>query len=444
MPSKNMLPKGKRRQSVRAEYRKARTELNEARERDAAALIERETASAGEMIDTAELMRDELPDPSNPYLRVANTAGTRNEPTTPDERRYEGLKPLAHSGPEIHVLDELEAEDGVRSFIAEAAAAGLRLDAYLAKALPDISRGRVQMLIENNQVRVNGQPAKTKQKLRGGEEIEIEGEPQPAPLRAEPEDIPLDIVYEDSDLAVINKPAGMTVHAGAGSLEDNRGTLVNALLHHFKDELSQTGGELRPGIVHRLDKQTSGLIIVAKTDSAHRKLAESFAARDLRKVYIALVHGTVKGNEGTIDLPISRDLVRRIRMTTRRAEGRNAVSHWRVLERIGSAERPGPYGNFTLLEVRIETGRTHQIRVHLQALGHPVVGDTLYGAPHHINAGPRAATPQPLTLERNFLHAAELDLTHPRTRKPLQLRAPLPPELTTFLNQLGSTKELSS
>lgn len=438
MPSKNMLPKGKRRQSVRAEYRKVRTELNEARERDAAALLQAEAAPADEMIDTAELMRDELPDPSNPYLRIANTAGTRNEPTTPDERRYEGLKPLSHTVPEIQVLDDLEVEDGVRSFIAEAAATGMRVDAYLARALPDISRGRVQMLIENNQVTLNGQPAKAKHKLRGGEEIEIEGEPQPAPLRAEAEDIPLDIVYEDDDLAVINKPAGMTVHAGAGSLEDNRGTLVNALLFHFGQQLSSSGGELRPGIVHRLDKQTSGLIIVAKNDSAHRNLAESFAARDLRKSYIALGHGTVKGDQGTIDLPISRDLVRRIRMTTRRAEGRNAISHWRVLERIGSAEKPGPYGNFSLLEVRIETGRTHQIRVHLQALGHPVVGDTLYGAPHHIKPTSRTPTADPLTLDRNFLHAAELELKHPRTGKLLELRAPLPPELTRLLDELRS------
>ena len=436
MPSKNMLPKGKRRHSVRAEYRKLRTEINEARAREA---VQRDTETFGappaddreEMWDTAELMQDELPDPSNPYLRIANTAGTRNEATTPDTPRYEGLKPLETAAPEIHVLEDLEVEDGVRSFIAEPAAAKMRLDAYLAKALPDISRGRVQMLIENGQVTLNGQPAKASLKLRGGEEIEIEGEPQLAPLRAEPEDIPLDIVYEDDDLAVINKPAGMTVHAGAGSLEENRGTLVNALLFHFGQQLSGSDGDLRPGIVHRLDKQTSGLIIVAKNDSTHRKLAESFAARDLRKVYIALVHGSVKGDEGTIDLPISRDLVRRTRMTTRRGDGRHAVSHWRVLERID-----GAHGKFTLLEVRIETGRTHQIRVHLQAIGHPVVGDTLYGAPHHIAPLSRTAHHAPITLDRNFLHAAELDLTHPRTRKPLELRAPLPSELTTLLEQL--------
>ena len=435
MPSKNMLPKGKRRHSVRAEYRKLRTEINEAREKEKQ---QRDTETFGspandreEMWDTAELMQEHLPDPSNPFLRVAKTAGTRNEIQTPTERRYEGLKPLDDEQPQIHVLEDLEPEDGIRSFIAEAAAVRMRLDAYLAKALPDVSRARVQMLIDNGQVNVNGRPGKASHKLRGGEQIDIEGEPQPEPLRAEPEDIPLDITYEDDDLAVINKAAGMTVHAGAGSLEDNRGTLVNALLFHFGQQLSTASGNLRPGIVHRLDKQTSGLIVVAKNDTAHRRLAESFAARDLRKVYIALVHGNIKDDDGTIDLPISRDLVRRTRMTTRRADGRHAISHWRVLERID-----GAHGRFTLLEVRIETGRTHQIRVHLQALGHPIVGDTLYGAPHHIAPLVRSSTDEVLELERNFLHAAELDLTHPRSGQPLQLRAPLPAELTDLIEKL--------
>jgi 23S rRNA pseudouridine1911/1915/1917 synthase len=444
MPSKNMLPKGKRRHSVRAEYRKLRTELTEARTRDAE---QRDAETFGpkadnrehdrqEMWDTAELMQDALPNPSNPYLRVANVAGTRNEIQTPAERRYEGLKPLEPEQPQIHSIEDLEPEDGVRSFIAEAAAAKMRVDAYLAKALPHISRARVQLLIDNGQVSVNGSIAKASQKLRGGEQIDIEGEPQPAPLRAEPENLPLDIVYEDDDLAVINKPAGMAVHAGAGSLEDNRGTLVNALLYHFGQQLSRTGGELRPGIVHRLDKQTSGLIIVAKNDVAHRSLAERFASRDLRKVYIALVHGEVKGDEGTVDLPISRDLVRRTRMTTRRAGGRHAISHWRVLERIGTPEKPGLFGKFTLLELRIETGRTHQIRVHLQSLGHPIVGDTLYGAPHHIAPVVRTSTDGFFTLNRNFLHAASLEFAHPATGKHLSLKAPLPPQLTGLLERL--------
>jgi 23S rRNA pseudouridine1911/1915/1917 synthase len=432
MPSKNMLPKGKRRESVRAEYRKIRTQINDAREREKelqeSGPPSQDSDQSEEMYDTADLMRETLPNPSNPFLRVANTAGTRNEPTTPDTPRYEGLKPLEPAPQEIRVLEDLEPEAGIRSFIAEAAAAKMRLDAYLAKALPHVSRGRVQLLIENGQVTVNGSIAKASHKLRGGEQIDIEGDPQPAPLRAEPEDLPLDIIYEDDDLAVINKAAGMTVHAGAGALEDNRGTLVNALLFHFGKQLSTTSGDLRPGIVHRIDKQTSGLIVVAKNDIAHRKLAESFAARDLRKVYIALVHGNVKRDEGTVDLPVSRDLVRRIRMTTRRADGRNAVSHWRVLERI-----EGSHGKFTLLEVRIETGRTHQIRVHMQSLGHPIVGDTLYGAPHHIAPVARSSADDPLTLDRNFLHAAELDLIHPRTGKPLEFRAPMPAELTNLL-----------
>jgi 23S rRNA pseudouridine1911/1915/1917 synthase len=292
---------------------------------------------------------------------------------------------------------------------------------------------------------VDGKAGKAKQKLKGGEMIEVEGDPRPAPLNATPENLPLTIVYEDDDLAVVDKAAGMMVHAGSGGAEHNRGTLVNALLYHFgeADGLSSVGGALRPGIVHRLDKQTSGLIVVAKNDVTHRALGEMFSERRLRKTYIALAHGQVKGEEGTIQLPISRDLVRRIRMTTKRAGGRSAVSHWKVLERID-----GPFGKFTLLEVRIETGRTHQIRVHMQAIGHPVVGDFLYGAPHRI--GPAAAVSrglkaqvavvrgeeESLTLERNFLHAAELEFAHPRTGKMVSLRAKLPAELVEFLKQL--------
>ena len=444
MPSKNMLPKGQRRHSVRAEYRKLRTELEEQKAAREAGQLPAEAADEepeNDFYDVAEMMAVELPDPSNPYLRIANTAGTRNDPQTVEERRYPGLQ-MRDKAPEIAVLDDLEAEDGVRSFTADAAAKGMRLDAYLAKALPDISRGRVQMLIENGQVLVNGTQAKASARLKGGEPIEIEGEPRPEPLHAEPEDIPLDVIYEDGDLAVINKPAAMTVHAGAGSAEQNRGTLVNALLFHFGSAaLADTGDPVRPGIVHRLDRDTSGLIVVAKNDSTHRRLAEMFSSRSLRKVYLALVHGQVAREEGTIELPVARDLNRRIRMTTRRADGRPAVSHFRVLERLDT-----PYGRFTLLEVRIETGRTHQIRVHLQALGHPVVGDTLYGAPAALKpvAGahvPTAAGAPPLALDRNFLHAAELDFAHPRTGEELHLRAPLPQELEDFLARLGAGSE---
>jgi 23S rRNA pseudouridine1911/1915/1917 synthase len=279
---------------------------------------------------------------------------------------------------------------------------------------------------------VDGEPAKGKHKLKGGELIEIEGEPKPEPLNAEPEDIPLRIIYEDDDLAVIDKPAGMMVHAGSGAPEHNRGTLVNALLFHFGKGLSEAGGALRPGIVHRLDKQTSGLIVVAKNDITHRKLGEMFSERQLRKSYLALVQGWIEQDSGTVSLPISRDVVRRTRMTTRRAGGRAAVSHWKVLERLD-----GAYGRFTLLEVGIETGRTHQIRVHMQSLGHPVVGDTLYGAPRRLpRRGVARSEAESLSLERNFLHAAELEFTHPRSGKMLELHAELPAELTEFLQQL--------
>src|SRR5580692_5129737 len=356
--------------------------------------------------------------------------GQRRRTVKPEYRATRGVEEPTPSPIPVLELED-DSEDGIRTFKADPAAANLRLDQYLAQALPDISRARVQLLIEAGQVRVDGNPAKPKQKLRGGESIEIEGSPQPEPLHATPEDIPLEILHEDKHLAVINKPAGMMVHAGAGNTAPgeqdtrNSGTLVNALLFHF-NKLSDVGGDLRPGIVHRLDKQTSGLILVAKDDSTHRKLGEMFAQRQVTKTYIALLHGHLKKNDTTVTLPIARDLIRRTRMTTRRADGRTAVSHFHVLERITS-----PYGPFTLVEVRIETGRTHQIRVHAQSLGHAVVGDTLYGAPHII---PGLAST--LQLDRNFLHAAHLSFTHPQTRKPLDIHAPLPDELETFLQSI--------
>ncbi len=368
MPSKNMLPKGQRRRTVRPEYVATRG-------------VEEPLPPPVPIIDFDELEED--PDAAN--------------------------------------------ATSVRTFRADPAAANLRLDQYLAQALPDISRARVQLLIEAGQVRVDGHPAKPKQKLHGGESIEIEGSPQPAPLHAVPEDIPLQVLHEDRHLAVINKPAGMMVHAGAGNTDDarNRGTLVNALLFHFA-KLSDVGGDLRPGIVHRLDKLTSGLVLVAKDDSTHRKLGEMFSRRQVAKTYLALLHGHLKKDDTTVTLPIARDLVRRTRMTTRRSDGRTAVSHFHVLERLTT-----PYGPFTLVEVRIETGRTHQIRVHAQSLGHPVVGDTLYGAPHAIPGLDPA-----LNLDRNFLHAAHLSFTHPQTHKPVDIGAPVPAELETFLKAI--------
>lgn len=286
----------------------------------------------------------------------------------------------------------------------------------------------MQQLIAQAKVTVNGEPQKSSFRLQGSETVEILGEVTRPALRAIAEEIPLDIVYEDDDLAVINKPAGMMVHAGAGATDDerNRGTLVNALLHHF-GTLSNVSGELRPGIVHRLDKETSGLIIVAKNDSAHGKLAEEFSGRRVKKTYIALVHGWLKKDRGTIASAISRDAIRRIRMTTRRSGGREAITHYEVQQRFESA-----FGKFTLLRVTIETGRTHQIRVHLGSLGHPVVGDALYGAPRQIVAKNLPA----ISLSRNFLHAAEIQFTHPRTGEALSFSAPIPEQLDKFLNSL--------
>src|SRR5271169_530742 len=263
-------------------------------------------------------------------------------------------------------------------------AAGQRLDRFLTAQLPDTSRARIQQLLAEEKALVNGSKARPSLRLKGGEQITILGDPQPAPLRAMAEDIPLDIVYEDEDLAVVNKPAGMMVHAGAGATDDerNRGTLVNALLHHFGN-LSGVGGELRPGIVHRLDKETSGMIVVAKNDAAHRKLGKQFSSRQVKKRYVALVHGWPAKDMGTIDGEISRDAIRRTRMTTRRSGGRAAVTHYEVRERMSS-----PVGKLALLEVRIETGRTHQIRVHMASIGHPVVGDALYGAPKELRVIP--------------------------------------------------------
>ena len=394
MPSKNMLPKGQRHRSVRAEYVKTRG-VEEA---------------AAPVIPLLEL---------DPYAAGANEA--------------------------------------THSVVAPVEARGLRLDQYLAQAIPEISRSRVQLLVEAGQVLINGVAPKAKHKVTPGEVIVIQGSPRPAPLKATAEDIPLDVVYEDEFLAIIDKPAGMSVHAGNaapavgaaddgdedatgedGELRDPRssGTLVNALMHHFAGKLSNVGGELRPGIVHRLDKQTSGLILVAKDDRTHTKLSEAFAERTVHKTYVALVQGHLRKDETTVTLPIGRDLIRRTRMTTRRpleAVGvRSAISHVHVTERLQTA-----FGMFTLVEVTIETGRTHQIRVHLQALGHPVVGDTVYGAAAVL----RGAGERTLELGRNFLHSARLELVHPRTGKALRAEAPLSPELVGFLEELrGQTQ----
>ena len=329
------------------------------------------------------------------------------------------------------------SESETETLLVPVEAAGWRLDQFLAGALEGVSRSRVQLLVEQGEVLVEGKREKASLKLRGGESVVVTGQQQVTPLEAHPEDIPLEIVYEDADLAVVNKPAGMMVHAGSGATDEARsgGTLVNALLHRF-DSLSSIGGELRPGIVHRLDKETSGLIVIAKNDKTHEALAEMFADRRMTKTYVALVQGKLPEDFATIQSPISRDSVRRTRMTTRRLEGaRHAVSHYRVVERLETR-----FGPFTLARVRIETGRTHQIRVHMASISHPVVGDTLYGAPARIIALPlsttRKAAREVLELDRNFLHSAELEFAHPISGKPIQLQSPLPAELTAFLEQL--------
>jgi 23S rRNA pseudouridine1911/1915/1917 synthase len=334
------------------------------------------------------------------------------------------------------------------TFTASPESAGQRLDQYLATHLSEInraevSRARIQQLIAKGEVRVNEAKAKASLRLKGNgeEQITVTEPPHAASLRAIAEEIALDIVYEDDDLAIVNKPAGMMVHAGAGSTEAarNRGTLVNALLHHF-GKLSSVGGELRPGIVHRLDRATSGLMVVAKNDESHSRLAKQFSGREVHKTYIALVHGWPKQDHGTIQSAISRHSQRRTRMTTKGFGGRAAVTHYSVVRKIDA-----PYGKFALIELKIETGRTHQIRVHMSSLGHPVVGDALYGAPGELrsqsNKRRSAGMPAVLALNRNFLHSAVLELEHPRTKKSLKFSRPLPTELEELLDSLENARQ---
>jgi 23S rRNA pseudouridine1911/1915/1917 synthase len=300
------------------------------------------------------------------------------------------------------------------------AAAGERLDVYLSKAFDDVSRSRIQQWIREGRVSVDELACRPSTKLRGGESIEVEPAPL-KPLHAFAEDIPLEILYEDEDMAAIDKPAGMTVHAGAGEAAQS-GTLVNALLHHFGSSLSGEGGELRPGIVHRLDRWTSGVILVAKTDKGHRGLAQAFETRQVKKVYTALTQGEVQDprdgrrtvkerpvqEDGQwwmrIEAPIGRDPRRRSRMAVVES-GRSAVTDYRPL-RVRS--KP----SFSLLEVRIHTGRTHQIRVHLSWVGRPIVGDAAYGAAAEGS-------------ERFFLHATSIEIAHPVSGAPLRIEAPL-------------------
>ncbi len=312
------------------------------------------------------------------------------------------------SSPEISPNTELV------TLTAEAQDSGKRLDAFLHERLPEFSRSRLQSWIKQERVQVEGKSARASYILHGGESIAV----APAalrPLKAQPEALPVTVLYQDDAVIVVDKPAGMVVHAGAGHAT---GTLVNALLHHF-GALSSLGGEMRPGIVHRLDRETSGVLAVARTDQAHQALAAQFRDRKVEKTYLALVHGHMKQKEARIAAPIARDPQRRTRMTARLASGRSALSEYRVVEE---------FEKFSFLEVRIATGRTHQIRVHLASAGHPIVGDRLYGAPVSIPPLP--------SLGRFFLHAYRLRFASPSTGEWITVESPLPHPLIEFLELL--------
>jgi 23S rRNA pseudouridine1911/1915/1917 synthase len=300
-----------------------------------------------------------------------------------------------------------------------------RLDLFLVESLPDLSRSQIKRLIDDGGVTLNGNPVKAGMRLRGGEAVVVVI-PELAPAEAEPEAIPLTVLYEDSSLIVINKPAHMVVHPAPGH---QSGTLVNALLHHCQD-LSGVGGTLRPGIVHRLDKETSGVMVATKEDRAHQHLASQFKLHSIQRRYLALVYGQVAQPTGRVDLSIGRHPVERKKMSTRSRQGRRAVTHWRVL-------RSYDQDRLSLVELTLETGRTHQIRVHLANMNHPVVGDPVYGS----NRKPRMLNDPELRrlierTGRQFLHAWLLGFNHPDDERPLEFYAELPAELQDVIDYL--------
>jgi len=319
--------------------------------------------------------------------------------------------------------DDTESNPDLRSVssVVNESHAGERLDAFLASQIEGWSRARLQRLIENEDVLVNGKIAKTSYKLREGDEIEVELVAAPADVFT-PENIPLDIVYEDETLVVVNKPAGLVVHPAAGTPS---GTLANALAYHFQ-KLPGTG--VRPGIVHRLDRDTSGLLVVAKTDAALENLSDQFRDRTVYKSYVALVHGRVVSNSGKIDQPLARDPSNRTRMAVVRA-GRNALTLYRVRR---------AFDRFTLLDVELKTGRTHQIRVHLAWLKHPVVGDETYGGGRDNTIQDPRLRARIRSLGRHFLHAEKLGFKHPKTGEFVKFESSLPPELEDFLTRINA------
>lgn len=308
-----------------------------------------------------------------------------------------------------------------RTLVVDQENAGVRLDAYLASQIEGWSRARLQHLIADEEVLVNGKPAKSSYKLNVNDEIEVELVASPATTFA-PENIPLDIIFEDDALIVVNKPAGLVVHPAAGI---QTGTLANALAYHF-EKLSTSAGAVRPGIVHRIDKDTSGLLAVAKTEIAHERLADQFRERKIFKSYLALVHGVVARETGRIEEPLARDPRNRTRMAIVRG-GRGALSLYKVRRR---------FDRFTLLDVEIKTGRTHQIRVHLASLKHPVVGDEVYGGGRDNTVRDSKVRVEIRKLGRHFLHAAELGLRHPISGEQLRFQAPMPANLQHLLDVL--------
>ena len=286
-----------------------------------------------------------------------------------------------------------------------------RLDAFLASSLDGLTRSQATQLIESGEVAVNGRAVSKSYKLAGGEDIAVTL-PEPEPVEAVPQDIPLDVVYEDADVIVVNKPSGMVVHPAPGHPD---GTLVNALLYHCAGTLSGVGGALRPGIVHRLDRDTSGLIIAAKNDAAHQYLSAQLADHTLARTYECIVVGKLREDRGTVDAPIARHPTDRKRMAVV-AGGREAVTHWEVIAR---------YPGYTHVRCRLETGRTHQIRVHMAYIGHPILGDTVYGAKKEVPG-----------LTGQCLHAVGLRFLHPRTHEVVELFCPLPEEFTRMLQKI--------
>lgn len=290
---------------------------------------------------------------------------------------------------------------------------GKRLDSYISDNMDKISRSFAQKLIENQQVTINGKNEKASYKVCAGDNIQVDvPEAQGTKLKAQ--DIPVDVVYEDKDIIVVNKPKGMVVHPANGNPD---GTLVNAILAMCKDSLSGIGGEIRPGIVHRLDKDTSGLLIIAKNNEAHMKMSKQIQDRLVTKKYIALIRGVVKDDEATIDMPIARSKVDRKKMAVDK-DGKQAVTHFKVIKR---------YRGYTLLEIKIDTGRTHQIRVHMAKIGYPVVGDMVYSNGKNE-----------FGIEGQMLHAKSLEFSHPITGKKMHLEAPLPEYFTKVLEELDS------